>query len=435
MRGKQAIVIGAGLAGLMGARVAADHYDRVTVLEKDDLPGTEPRKGVPQGNHIHVLWTAGSALLEQQFPGLFDALAADGGEGFDNSADMRWFHGGVWKMREHVGLRIYSQSRPLLEHHVRRKLLQHANVAIERGRVTGIRSEGGRIIGLIGQDASGRETEMDADVVIDASGRASRMPAWLESAGYSKPDVQQLDVDLGYSSRIYERRDGQDWKCMAVYARPPASRRSGVIFPIERNRWIVTLAGCFGDHPPREEAGFLDFARSLDRPDLHDAIAAARPVSDISSFRFKTESWRRYDRLDDLPDGLVMIGDALCSFNPLYGQGVTVAALEAAALAACLQGNRSLRDYYRETAGIIRYPWMLATGNDALYPEASKVRPWWAAPLGRYTDRVLRLSETHAGAHAGLLRVLHLAKTPLHLLRPDILTAVLLSPRANARPD
>lgn len=435
MRGKQAIVIGAGLAGLMAARVAADHFGRVTVLEKDDSLGPEPRKGVPQGNHIHVIWTVGSAILEQLFPGLFDDLAAAGGVGFDNSANMRWYHGGVWKMRNHVGLRIYSQSRPLLEHQVRQKLLEHSNVTMERSRVAGLRLQGGNIRGVATERPGGEQTELAADLVIDASGRASRMPSWLEALGCSRPGVQELDVDLGYASRIYERRNGQDWNCMAVFARPPACRRSGVIFPIEQNRWIVTLAGCFGDHPPRDEAGFLEFARSLDQPDLHDAIVDARPLSDISGFRFKTESWRRYDKLRDLPGGLALIGDALCSFNPLYGQGVTVAALEAAALNECLSTGKSLRNYHGKTAKIIRYPWMLATGNDALYPEAETVRPWWAAPLGRYTDRVLRLSETHAAAHAGLLRVLHLARTPLHLLRPGILAAVLFSPQANARPD
>lgn len=435
MRGKQAVVIGAGLAGLMSARVAADHFTHVTVLEKDEYSGPEPRKGVPQGNHIHVLWTVGSAILEQSFPGLFAALAEDGGVGFDNSADMRWYHGGVWKMRNHLGLRIHSQSRPLLEHHVRSKLLEHSNVAIERARVTSVRSNEGRVNGVVMENARGVATEIAADIVIDASGRSSRMPSWLEALGYPKPAVQDLEVDLGYSTRIYEQREGQDWNCMAVFARPPSCRRSGVIFPIEQNRWIVTLAGCFGDHPPRNEEGFLEFARSLDQPDLYEAIADARPLTDISSFRFKTESWRRYDKLRNLPGGLVMVGDALCSFNPLYGQGVTVAALEASALGECLRKDKPLSHYYGQTAKIIRYPWMLATGNDALYPEARDVRPWWAGLLGQYTDRVLRLSETHAAAHAGLLRVLHLARTPVHLLRPDILAAVLFSPRANARPE
>ena len=169
MRHKQVVVIGAGLAGLMTARVLADHYDTVLVIEKDQFTGPEPRKGVPQGNHIHVLWTVGSAILEKFFPGLFEDLAAAGGVGFDNSADMRWYHGGVWKMRADSGLRIYSQSRPLLEHQVRQKLQRHGNVHFERAAVTGINFENGRASGVGTRKPDGSESELTAELVVDAS--------------------------------------------------------------------------------------------------------------------------------------------------------------------------------------------------------------------------------------------------------------------------
>lgn len=433
MQDKRAVVIGAGLAGLMAARVLADHYDSVVVIEKDQFTGPAPRKGVPQGNHIHVLWTVGSEILERLFPGLFEDLAKAGGVGFDNSADMRWYHGGVWKMRVDSGLRIYSQSRPLLEYQVRQKLQRHGNVHFERAAVTGISFENDRANGVSTRQSDGSESEFTAELVVDASGRASRLPKWLAAHDYSEPEKLELDVNLRYASRLYERKEGQDWKCMAVYARPPGSKKYGVIFPIENNRWIVTFGGCFGDHPGTDEEGFLEFARSLEQPDIYDAIVDAKPVSGISGYQYLTEAWRRYDKLRDLPDGLVVIGDALCSFNPLYGQGVTVAALEATALDQCLQANSSLRGYYSEAAKIIRNPWMLATGNDTLYPEASDKRPFWAKPLGLYTDRVLRLSASHPAVNAGFLNVLHLAKPPAHLFRPDILAAVMFSPQAKAR--
>ena len=197
----------------------------------------------------------------------------------------------------------------------------------------------------------------------------------------------------------------------------------------------MTFGGCFGDHPGTDEEGFLEFARSLEQPDIYEAIVDAKPVSGISGYQYLTEAWRRYDKQRDLPDGLVVIGDALCSFNPLYGQGVTVAALEATALDQCLQAKSSLRGYYSAAAKIIRNPWMLATGNDSLYPDASEMRPFWAKPLGLYTDRVLRLSASHPAVNAGFLNVLHLAKPPAHLFRLDILAAVMFSPQANARSD
>lgn len=435
MHVKKGVVIGAGLAGMMAARVLADHCDSVLVIEKDKLSGPEPRKGVPQGNHIHLLWSVGSTILENLFPGLFEDLAAAGGVAFDNSADMRWYHGGVWKMKTDSRLRIYSQSRPLLEYQVRQKLLQHDNVHFETAAVTGIRIENGRASGVGIRKPDGGESDIAAELVVDASGRASRLPKWLAGHGYSKPETQELNVNLRYASRLYERKDGHDWTCMAVYARPSSSRKYGVIFPIEGNRWIVTFGGCFGDHPPTDEEGFLKFARSLEQPDIYEAIRDAKPLSDISGYQYLTEVWRRYDKQRNLPAGLVVIGDALCSFNPLYGQGMTVAALEAAALDQCLRARSPSRSYYAETAKIIRNPWMLATGNDMLYPDAPGKKPFWVEPLGRYTDRVLRLSASNPAVHQAFLNVLHLAKPPTHLFRPDILAAVMFSPHANARPE
>jgi flavin-dependent dehydrogenase len=435
MRIKQGVVIGAGLAGLMAARVLADHCESVLVIEKDELTGPEPRKGVPQGNHIHLLWSVGSTILENLFPGLFEDLAAAGGVAFDNSADMRWYHGGVWKMKMDSGLRIYSQSRPLLEYQVRQKLLQHDNVQFERAAATGIRVANGQVNGIGIRTSDGTESDIAAELVVDASGRAAKLPKWLASHGYSKPETQELDVNLRYASRLYERKSEQDWQCMAVYARPSSSKKYGVIFPIEGNRWIVTFGGCFGDHPATDEEGFLEFARSLEQPDIYQAIRDAKPLSDISGYQYLTEIWRRYDKQRDLPGGLVVLGDALCSFNPLYGQGMTVAALEAMALDQCLRAKSSLRSYYAESTKIIRNPWMLATGNDLLYPDASGKRPFWVGPLGRYTDRVLRLSANHPRVNQSFLNVLHLAKPPSHLFRPDILAAVMFSPQANARPE
>jgi 2-polyprenyl-6-methoxyphenol hydroxylase-like FAD-dependent oxidoreductase len=432
---KQAVVIGAGLAGMMAARVAADHFESVILIERDQVAGPEPRKGVPQGNHIHVLWSVGSAILENLFPGLFDQLAAAGAVGFDNSADMRWYQGGVWKLRMESGLRICSQSRPLLEHKVRQILQTHENVSFQRGSIDQLTIQNLKVCGVKLASSDNLDSEIRTDLVIDASGRGSRLPAWLVEHGYSEPQTIEVGVNLRYASRLYERPEGLDWASMAIYARPPLSKKSGVIFPIEGNRWIVTFGGCFDEHPATDEAGYLDFARSLGKPDIYDAIINAKPVSDISGFQFPKEVWRRYDKLSDLPAGLAVIGDAFCSFNPLYGQGVTVAALEAVALGNCLRSKASLQSYYRSAMKIIRNPWMMATGNDLLYPEASGERAFWTKPMGRYTDHVLRLSASNPTVFKGFLDVLHLAKPPSHLFRPDILAAVLLSPRESNRSD
>lgn len=435
MQAKQAVVIGAGLAGMMAARVAADHFESVVLVDRDQIRGPEPRKGVPQGNHIHVLWSVGSAILEKFFPGLFDELAAAGAVGFDNSADMRWYQGGVWKMRMQSGLRICSQSRPLLEHQVRQKLNARDNVSFQRGVIKGLIIDNRKVRGVNLASAEGVDSDIQADLVIDASGRASRLPAWLDQQGCEGPGHIEVGVNLRYASRLYERNEGLDWDSMAIYARPPLSKKSGVIFPIEDNRWIVTFGGCFDEQPSTDEAGYLEFAKSLDRPDIYETIVDAKPASEISGFHFPKEVWRRYDRLSTLPGGLAVIGDAFCSFNPLYGQGVTVAALEAVALDKCLREKASLNSYYRAAAKIIRNPWMLATGNDLLYPEATGKRAIWTKPMGRYTDHILRLSATHPAVFKGFLNVLHLAQPPAHLFRPEILKAVLFSPQSKQQTD
>ena len=433
MPAKQAVVIGAGLAGMMAARVAADHYESVVLVDRDQIAGPEPRKGVPQGNHIHVLWSVGSAILENLFPGLFDELAAAGAVGFDNSADMRWYQGGVWKMRMQSGLRICSQSRPLLEHQVRQKLQAHSNVSFRRGIIENLVIENRQVCGVNLTSPDGVGSAIRADLVIDAAGRSSRLPAWLLEQGHRSPQTIEVGVNLRYASRLYERKSGLDWDSMAIYARPPLSKKSGVIFPIEGNRWIVTFGGCFDEQPVTDEDGFLNYAKSLEQPDIYEAIVDAKPASKISGFHFPREVWRRYDRLRDLPGGLAVIGDAFCSFNPLYGQGVTVAALEAVALGKCLDDAAPLHRYYRSAAKIIRNPWMLATGNDLLYPQATGQRAFWTKPMGRYTDQVLRLSATHPAVFKGFLNVLHLARPPAHLFSPEILKAVLFSPAAKQR--
>lgn len=423
-----AVVIGAGISGLLSARVLSNHFASVTVLEKDLQSDINPRRGAPQGNHIHVLWSVGASIIESFFPGVFEELATQGAVSFDNSADMRWFHGGVWKLRMNSGMKMHSQSRPLLEHHIRERLQQSPNISFIQGSVSQANFSLSSPPQVVYTDAGKLQRLLDADFVLDASGRGSNLPKWLRDQGFATPPEQSVGVDLRYASRLYQKPRNNDWHCMAIYARPPESKKSGVIFPIEGDRWIVTLGGCLGEHPGNEEAEFLEFARNLERPDLHDAIQLAEPASDISSFRFPNQLWRRYDKIK-MPKGLGVTGDALCSFNPLYGQGITVSAQLAAALDECMTKPDPNRVFQKRSAQIIRSPWLLATGTDLLYPEVAGDRPRWVRPLGRYIDRLLRLSESDPHALRVFLEVLHLSKPPSHLVHPRTLVKVARSLR------
>lgn len=339
---------------------------------------------------------------------------------------------------------LLAQSRPFLEWHVRRRLEAHPNVAFVAGDATELLTDDDRRrvrgVRVRRRDGSAIEEDLAADLVVETAGRGSHVPKWLDAMGYERPPEETVVIDLGYATRIYQPPQGsRDWQMLLVYARAPGGTRTGIVSPIEGNRWIVTLSGCLKDYPPDDDAGFLAFARSLERPDLYDAIRNATPLSRITTIRFPAQRRRHYERMRRFPDGLAVLGDAMCSFNPLYGQGMSVAALEAAALSDCLRERRDLaglpRRFFRRAAGIIDGPWLLATGADFLYPGAAGKRPPGTGVLGWYNVNVLELSGHDPRVQTTFLQVMHLTRSPFALFSPAVLLPVVkralgLAPRA-----
>jgi 2-polyprenyl-6-methoxyphenol hydroxylase-like FAD-dependent oxidoreductase len=431
-----AAVLGGSMAGLLAAAALARHFSQVTVVERDAAPDApEHRKGVPQDQHIHVLLRSGAEVLEAFFPGLTDELVASGAQTFDCGSDTRWFHHGVWKLRHRADVPLLAQSRPFLEWHVRRRLASMPNVAFvagdacelltdpDRRRASGVR--------VRMRDGTPAEVDIRADLVVESGGRGSHVPRWLDALGYPGPEEETVVIDLGYSTRIYQRppQSDRNWQMLLVYAKPPQGTRTGIVSPIEGDRWIVTLAGCLKDYPPADDVGFLEFARSLERPDLHDAIKHATPLTPITTIRFPAQRWRHYERMRRFPDGLVVLGDAMCSFNPLYGQGMSVAALEASALDDCLRENADPagfpRRYFRRAARIVDGPWLLATASDFMYPGAIGKRPAGSGILAWYNAHVLELSGDDPRVLTTFLEVMHLTRSPFALFSPGVLLPVL----------
>ena len=450
---RHAVVIGASVAGLLSARVLARHFDAVTVVERDACDAAVvARKGVPQGNHIHLLWSGGMRVIEGLFPGIADDLVAAGGAVFDNGRDMRWYHHGVWKLRHASGLKIHAQSRPLLEHCLRRRLLETPNVRLLSGHMLqGLLGErgGGRVTGVtlkrLGADTA--EINLDAELVVDASGRSGATLGPLERLGYAKPGEESIGVDIGYATRVFRQpQDGRDWKAMAVYTTAPRTHRLGVVFPIEGDRWIVTLVGLRGHYPrTSDEAAFLEFAASLEQPELFDAIRHAEPDGPVHLIRYANQMRRRFERLSAFPAGLAYLGDSLCSLNPLYGQGMTLCALEADILDHCLERNRGrapdtalARDYFRRASRVVDTAWLLGSGSDFLYPETTGPRPPLTPLIGWYITRLLRLSASSEVVQMRFLQVIHFVRPVWSLLLPDVLLRVLgstvLPSRAAANP-
>ena len=434
-RAGHAVVIGASMAGLLAARVLSEHFAAVTILERDALPeGAAPRKSVPHGRHAHGLLAGGQAVLEGWFPGLVAELAAAGATIADLTADARIYQPGGYRPQFASGLTGVTMSRPLLEEGVRRRVRALPNVSITDGcDVAGLRATADRArvtgVTLRRRAAGAAEESVAADLVVDAGGRGSRAPAWLEALGYDRPAEEKITIDLAYTTRVYRRRPGDlpGAKFVVAQPAPPHQTRIGVLLPLEGDRWIATLGGWLGDHAPPDAAGFLAFARGLPAPDLYDVIRRAEPLGEAVVHQFPANLRRRYERLARVPAGYLALGDALCSFNPVYGQGMTSSALQAAALGACLREGRGAglpRRFYRRAARVIDTPWQMAAGADFAYPAVTGAKPAGTDLVNRYFGLVLRAAVADPAVCRTLVEVTNLLAPPRALFAPRVVWRV-----------
>jgi 2-polyprenyl-6-methoxyphenol hydroxylase-like FAD-dependent oxidoreductase len=435
-----AVVIGGSMAGLLAARVLSDHFEQVTIIERDRLTrDADPRKGVPQGRHVHGLLARGAVIMGEYFPDLFRNLAQDGAI-LVNLEDIRWNQLGVWLTRVPSPVKSLFQSRPFLEQHVRDQLAARENVRIlDTCEVAKLCAHNDRITGIVLRYRTGEQHEeaMSADLVVDTSGRGSRAPQWLNSLGYGNVQETSVKIDIGYATRIYRcpAHLPASWKGLFIYGRPPDDKRGGVILPIQGGHWMVTLIGSLRDYPPDDETGFLEFACSLNQPDLYEAIKDAEPVTPIAVYKYSANRWRHYERMERLPQGFIIMGDAACSFNPAYGQGMSVAAIEAQTLDRCLReqemfaGNIGLvgftQRFQQAIARDITTPWLLSTGEDLRYPGTEGKRSLSIRLLNRYMRRMIELTASDPRMTATLLRVRNLLKPLPTLFQPRIILAVL----------
>jgi 2-polyprenyl-6-methoxyphenol hydroxylase-like FAD-dependent oxidoreductase len=432
--GEHAVVVGAGVAGLLAARVLAGRFARVTVVERDEVGGVGARfrAGVPQSRHVHILWARGLAAMERLLPGVGAELEAAGGVGLDAPRDTRWLSPADW-FGELPGAWYLSVSRELLEATLRERVLGGPAVALlDRHEVTGLlpAPDGGDAVGGVRvreRGADGRESTVAADLVVVAAGRSARVAEWLAPLGRPAPLTERIDARLGYSSRYFARSSADPgWKAMYVQCTPEVPR-GGAMEPIDGDRWIVTLIGQAEHRPPVDEDGWLAFAASLRSKELSQALAGARPLSDPVAFRATANEWTHFERAPRMPRGFLVLGDALCRFNPVYGHGMTVAAQQAEVLADRLAstGPAALAARPAETqkalAACLRGPWAIATGEDCRYPGTDGPRP---GRLGRlqlgYMDRVVAAANTDPLVCETFFSVIALERRPESLLAPRI---------------
>ena len=429
--GQHAVVIGGSIAGLMAARVLTDYFEQVTVLERDHIEGQPAvHKSVPQGNHLHALMLGGQQVLSSLYPGFTDRLQQLGAVRFRFGIEAAFFFpggraytptGSVRQARD-LGIDGYSQSRGLLEHCVRQCTLELANLKFEGDTaVQGLIYENGQVRGVrISRDRSA--DSIAADLVVDAGGRSSRASRWLNEMGFQTPEETSIGCDFAYSSakfRIPASYDAPE-KVMLFGGPPPKFTSAAGIGHIEHDTWMVSLAGRFGQYPPTDQDGFFAFAKSLPTKRFYELIKGAERVSDITHHRFPTSVQRHYERLAAFPERFVVLGDAISSFNPVYGQGMSSAALQVRALHQVLSERAAGSQaeglgglgaaFFPKAAEVIASPWILAASSDFAYPQTTGERPPNMEEGARYFAALDSIVAEDPEVHRLLTEVFQLAR-------------------------
>ncbi len=421
-----AIVIGASMAGRLAAAALHPTAGRVLILDRDSLPDApEVRRCVGQGAQAHLLLDSGREAVASLLPGIFDEIVADGGLRIDFGHELRWYHGGQYKVRCDTRFRSQVQTRPLLEQHVRRRVLALPGVTLRpETRVTALVIEGGRVRGVLAARSGGAPERIEAPIVVDAAGRGSQVVRWLEEVGYRAPPVSEVALGIGYASRLYRRpaTAGPD-RATVIYGTRARTKRHGVGFEVEGGRWLVTLIGYHGDHPPTDADAFDAWASTLERPDLADSLVGAEPLSEVRTFKAPTQRRLRFDRVA-LPEGLAVVGDAACALDPVFGQGMSVAAVTAARLRDHLAARPfASRAVARLVARCSARAWLLTSVEAMRYREARAIPG--IGLLHGFLDKIGEVASYDAAVYTAFLEVMHLHRGALHLARPGFLLRVL----------
>ncbi len=431
--GQTAVVVGAGIAGLTAARTLAGRFDRVLILDRDELPDqAEPRRGVPQSGHGHVLLLAGQRALGELFPGLAAELVEAGGVAFDPGTGLSFYrYGAIWPAVP-SSIRLVSFSRPLLEITIRQRVLALPGVKLRTGTaVSGLVGSDGRVTGARLDDGS----TVDTDLVVDCTGKGNRSNAWLTGLGFPVPRVAEVTVGVGYATRLYRRSPGDLTGAAAIFAlpAPPGETRAGLALPIEGDRWLISLGG-WHDSFPRDQQTFEQHARELPHPGVAVLMDKCEPLTDVAVCLFPASRRRYFEELDRVPAGYLAMGDAICSFNPVYGQGMTCAALEAVELGRLLDRHDTVTAalaaaHYRAAARIVATPWQFATGADFAYPQTRGVRPRGIRLLNAYSRRLQLAAMVDPEIREVFSLVQHLVVPPAALRKPSMVLKVLRTAR------
>ncbi|MFB8758421.1 FAD-dependent monooxygenase [Streptomyces nigra] len=436
-----AVVLGGSHTGMLAARALTGSADRVVVVERDVLPaGPDPRKGLPQSRHVHLLWSGGVRAMEELLPGIGEALRAAGARRAPITTDMVALSPRGWFRRWPESHHIVLAGRDLLDATVRSRVVADERIELRDGtEVVALLGDAGAVTGVRLRGRDGRESTLEAGLVVDATGRGSAAPRWLAALGLPTPVRREVDSGLAYASRLHlapePARDG--FPVVNVQADPRAGGpgRAGVLLPIENGRWLVTLSGTRGGEPGSADDDFVRFAREeLRHPVIGDLLARAEPLSGVSFTRTTANRRHYYERMPAWPENFTVLGDALAAYNPVYGHGLAVGAQSALIL------RETVRRYGWGAAGLARRiqkavarpvgaAWDLAIGQDVFYPGATETGPTLRDRLvAGYVDRLMHTATGNGRIARRVTDVTSLERRAEVLLGPSVLLAAAVGP-------
>lgn len=418
----KAWVLGGSVAGLLAARALSDHYDEVFIVERDASIGEKtPRKGAPQGRHVHALLPRGVSAVEKMFPGIFAEIVDAGATNGDLCGDAQWCPGGHRLKRSESKLRVIAATRPFIESFIAKRVDKLENVKLVADTVgTGFRVENGKVTGIKLRDRSGAERVECAEVFVDATGRASQLPKWLEEAGFQAPPEDRIDVKLQYATARFRRSSAPNLDLYAAIVGASADQpRGGIAQAVEDDVLQVSMAE-YSNAPPKDVEAFVEYAKTLPQPDLYNWMVGAEAIDQVKTQRVPSTYRRHFDRVKGLPDGLLAIGDAICAFNPVYAQGMTVAAVEAELLGECLaRGKQNLsRRFFKAIRQVTGITWQIGSTNDLSLPQVDGKRDWGTKIIGGWIRRVQQAATIDADIAERFIRVAALLDPPSSLLSP-----------------
>lgn len=435
-----AVVLGGGLAGVLAASVLSRHFDEVTVVERDELPDDpRPRSGVPQARHAHLLMSGGARAIEEILPGTLEALLAAGAHRIGVPNDLVSLSAQGWVPRFPEMQFMVTCSRTLLDWVVRRQALRNDRISVRTGtQPVSLLGDRHAVTGVVVLDrTSQEESELKADFVLDATGRASRLPAWLEELGLPPVPQESVDSGLAYATRIFRAPPtaATGFPLVNVQANPrdPHPGCTATLVPIENGQWLVTLSGTRGGEPTTDESEFVPFARSVRNPVVGELIEAAEPLTPVYGSHSTANRRNYFERLKTWPTGLLALGDSVATYNPVYGHGMSIAAQSALALHAGLTAGHDAARIQRGIGKVVDGAWSMATNQDILYPGAvGKPLPPAGRLLQRYVDRLVRTATADAAVTRVFLDAFTLSAPMTRLMSPRTMWATLRGPRREA---